>query len=69
MYRTLSNIQWLTEEGRELLPYYRDGDDRGRIYRVRQTGANPGSLPRLANADPVKLLNSSNGWIRDEPSK
>ena len=68
MYRyIIEHPQWLTEEGRiELLPYYRDGDDRGRIYRVRQTGANPGSLPRLANADPVKLLNSSNGWIRDK---
>ncbi|MEC7906754.1 MAG: PVC-type heme-binding CxxCH protein [Verrucomicrobiota bacterium] len=68
MYRyIIEHPQWLTEEGRiELLPYYRDGENRGRIYRVRQKGINPGSLPRLAGADPVDLLNSSNGWMRDK---
>jgi len=68
MYRyIIEHPQWLTEEGRiELLPYYRDGDNRGRIYRVRRRGANPGSLPQLADADPIDLLRSSNGWIRDK---
>ncbi len=70
MYRyMIEHPEWLPPVGREeLRPFYRSGDDRGRIYRVVPEGANPRPVPILANDSPAKLvrrLASSNGIVRD----
>ncbi len=44
------------------LDFYR-GDDRGRIWRVRRSGATDGAEADFSG-DLVKLLESPNGWIR-----
>ncbi len=71
MYRyMIEHPDWLPEEGKaELLPFYREGDDKGRIYRVRLTENAPEAVPALAELDGdglVAQLASSNGWVRDE---
>ncbi len=71
MYRyMIEHPQWLPEEGKaELLPFYREGDDRGRIYRVRPAGATLHPTPNLesmGNEALVAQLGASNGWIRDK---
>jgi len=71
MYRyMIEHPQWLPKEGvEELLPHYRSGDDRGRIYRVSRTGAVAFHALRfdtLGTAEVVAALNSSNGWQRDK---
>src|SRR5947199_2177076 len=57
-------------EGRaELMPHYRAGDDRGRIYRVFPTGHRPPMpqrLDRLALPQLVAALETPNGWQRDK---
>lgn len=66
----IEHPQWLPQKGKEeLLPFYRHGEDRGRIYRVRRTGHAPRDIPRLAGLDTSDLvagLCSPNGWVRDK---
>ena len=70
MYRyMIEHPQFLPPTGKdELLPHYRAGNDRGRIYRVSRDGA-PFRAPRfdrMSTADVVAALDSSNGWMRDK---
>jgi putative membrane-bound dehydrogenase-like protein len=71
MYRfMIEHPEWLPAEGKaELEPYYRAGDDRGRIYRVFPIGRRPAQiatrLDALAPAELVARLESPNGWQRD----
>src|SRR6185369_1810066 len=71
MYRyMIEHPEWLPPEGRaELMPHYRAGDDRGRIYRVFPAGhrpAMPQKLDKLNLKQLVAALDSSNGWQRDK---
>jgi putative membrane-bound dehydrogenase-like protein len=71
MYRyMIEHPEWLPKEGRaELLPHYRLGDDRGRIYRVFPIGVTPRKvtpLDRLSTAELVAALDSPNEWQRDK---
>jgi hypothetical protein len=71
MYRyMIEHPQWLPPEGREeLLPHYREGDDKGRIYRVFPKDSSRRAAPRLDRMGTVELvavLESSNGWRRDK---
>jgi len=68
MYRyMIEHPHWLPEEGKaELLPHYREGEDRGRIYRVRRTSEKIEPVPNLEQGDLVKFLSSPNGWQRDK---
>ena len=71
MYRyMIEHPEWLPPAGRaELMPHYRAGEDRGRIYRVFPAGHRPPmpkrpdklSVPKL-----VAALDSPNGWRRDK---
>jgi putative membrane-bound dehydrogenase-like protein len=70
MYRyMIEHPEWLPDEGkRELEPYYRAGEDRGRIYRVYHKDRPPRPWQQLAEADTLTLcgaLASPNGWQRD----
>lgn len=68
MYRyMIEHPQWLPEKGKkELLPHYREGDDRGRIYRIRRSSDPVEPVPNLEEGDPVAFLSSPNGWQRDK---
>ncbi|MCB1226912.1 MAG: HEAT repeat domain-containing protein, partial [Verrucomicrobiales bacterium] len=71
MYRyMIEHPQWLPPEGKEeLLPHYRLGEDKGRLYRIVKKGAPQGSIPKLADLDAAALaqqLGSPNGWVRDK---
>jgi putative membrane-bound dehydrogenase-like protein len=71
MYRyMIEHPEWLPEEGRqELLPHYRAGEERGRIYRIFPSHQRPGPIPRLgplSTPELVAQLRSPNGWIRDQ---
>jgi putative membrane-bound dehydrogenase-like protein len=71
MYRyMIEHPDWLPENGRaELLPHYRKGDDKGRIYRVFPTNVTPRKplrLDKLSTAELVAALDSSNEWQRDK---
>lgn len=45
---------------------FRAGDDRGRIYRIRRTGAKPRPYaPPKSTGDCVALLSDPNGWRRE----
>ncbi|MBL9182564.1 MAG: c-type cytochrome [Verrucomicrobiaceae bacterium] len=84
MYRyMIEHPQWLPQNGKEeLLPHYREGDDKGRIWKVVRASARSGPAIPIASAaqtDPVSktvtldLANnpatwweSSNGWLRDK---
>ncbi len=71
MYRyMIEHPHWLPQEGRdELLPYYRLGEDRGRIYRIVPEKAEARRLPRLdqwKGPALVAALDSPNGWVRDQ---
>lgn len=62
MYRyMIEHPQWLPQNGKEeLLPHYREGDDKGRIWRV---------VKDHVKSAPVRgygLLASLNGWSRDK---
>jgi putative membrane-bound dehydrogenase-like protein len=71
MYRyMIEHPDWLPKAGKdELLPHYRLGEDRGRIYRVvpiatgRRT---PLRLDRLELRELVAALDSPNDWQRDK---
>jgi putative membrane-bound dehydrogenase-like protein len=70
MYRyMIEHPEWLPDEGkRDFEPYYRAGEDRGRIYRVYHKQRPPRRLQQLAEADTLTLcgaLASPNGWQRD----
>lgn len=72
MYRAMiEHPDWLTPEGREeLLPQYRLGDDKGRIWRVVRDGTPRRGFPAAVIAartptDFVALLDSDNVWQRD----
>ena len=71
MYRyMIEHPDWLPAEGRaELLPHYRLGEDKGRIYRVFPTGTPPRKLTRLdklSSSALVAALDSPNEWQRDK---
>ncbi len=70
MYRyMIEHPQWLPKEGQEeLKPFYRSGDDRGRIYRIYPKGRSPRRVPQLAGQSIEQLVahfESPNGWLRD----
>lgn len=74
MYRyMIEHPDWLTPEGRkELKPFYRHGDDRGRIYRVVKQGTPVRPVPdftQMSTPDLVAALNSPNGIQRDLASQ
>jgi len=71
MYRyMIEHPDWLPANGRaELLPHYRLGEDKGRIYRVFPTGKPPRKLTRLDKLNTTELvaaLDSPNEWQRDK---
>ena len=71
MYRfMIEHPHWLPKNGKEeLLPYYRLGEDRGRIYRILPAKGAPRVAPRLDQLDAAGLvaaLDSPNGWQRDK---
>lgn len=71
MYRyMIEHPDWLPKEGKaELLPHYRAGDDRGRLYRVSRATAAPFLAVRFDTMSTLKLvaaLDSTNGWQRDK---
>ena len=71
MYRyIIEHPQWLPQNGKdELSPFYRLGDDKGRIYRVLPNGARPEPMKNLGamkSGELVTLLESTNGWLRDK---
>jgi putative membrane-bound dehydrogenase-like protein len=70
MYRyMIEHPEYLTPDGREeLKPFYRLGDDRGRLYRVYPEKRRPRPvrrLDRLSTAELVAALDSPSGWQRD----
>jgi putative membrane-bound dehydrogenase-like protein len=75
MYRyMIEHPHWLPKEGQdELRPFFRHGDDRGRIYRIIPRGANvpaPAFLQQrrvqpATTAELTEDLTHSNAWIRD----
>ncbi len=71
MYRyMIEHPDWLPENGRdELLPHYRLGDDKGRLYRIFPVGKTPRTplrLDKLNTAELVAALDSPNEWQRDK---
>ena len=71
MYRyMIEHPDWLPPGGKErMTPLYREGDDRGRIYRIYPKGHRPGPIPRLDKMDTAALvatMESPNGWVRDK---
>lgn len=71
MYRyMIEHPDWLPDEGkREMKPFYRLGEERGRIYRVTKKGQPPVPMPRLdqlAPAELVEKLASPNGIVREK---
>ncbi|HAC90453.1 MAG TPA: hypothetical protein DCF63_07440, partial [Planctomycetaceae bacterium] len=71
MYRyMIEHPDWLPAEGRaELLPHYRLGDDRGRIYRILPSAEPHRPVAKLAGASTPELIGtlaSSNVWLRDK---
>lgn len=70
MYRyMIEHPQWLPQEGKdELKPFYRLGDQMGRIYRVYRKGHQPSLAPnleKLTSKELVAALETRNGWKRD----
>ncbi len=66
----IEHPDWLPPAGRdELLPKYRLGDDRGRMYRIARADVTPGRVPDLRGLDGpglVHQLGSENGFVRDK---
>lgn len=62
MYRyMIEHPQWLPQNGKdELLPHYREGDDKGRIWKITRTPEPP------EGGTTKQDLASSNGWQRDK---
>ncbi len=70
MYRYMvEHPEWLPPVGQaELKPFYRTGNDRGRIWRIVPKGQKPRPVVRLSQLSGPTLaaaLDSSNGWQRD----
>ena len=70
MYRyMIEHPHWLPDVGKEeLRPFYRSGEDRGRIYRVIRTDAPARpivDLSKLSTLELVAALDSPNGPQRD----
>ena len=70
MYRyMIEHPHWLPKEGQdELRPFFRSGEDRGRIYRIVRVGSASRKVPRmdlLSTVELVAALESHNGWQRD----
>jgi putative membrane-bound dehydrogenase-like protein len=70
MYRyMIEHPQWLPENGKsDFLPFYREGDDKGRIYRIFPKGRRPSPgkpLEKMSVDELLALLESPNGWLRD----
>ena len=70
MYRyMIEHPQWLPQNGQdELRPWFRSGEDRGRVYRIVRSDRSNRKVPRLADLSPkqlVAVLESPNGWQRD----
>jgi putative membrane-bound dehydrogenase-like protein len=75
MYRyMIEHPQWLPQNGKEeLLPHYREGDDKGRIWRVVRKDGSAGTPARIcasmfqtADKSVRAPFESANGWIRDK---
>ena len=71
MYRyMIEHPQFLPPVGKEeLLPHYRAGEDRGRLYRVSREGApafRAVRFDKMSTAEVVAALDSTNGWQRDK---
>lgn len=68
MYRlVIEHPQWIPIEWQQKLNV-RDGDDKGRLWRVHPYGVAPRAIPKLADlATPqlVAALDSPSGWQRD----
>lgn len=62
MYRyMIEHPQWLPQNGKdELLPHYREGDDKGRIWKVVRASS------RSAATKAAVTVASTNGWLRDK---
>ncbi|MFI4877050.1 MAG: PVC-type heme-binding CxxCH protein, partial [Blastopirellula sp. JB062] len=74
MYRAvIEHPQWLPQNGKDAVaPYLRAGDGRGRIYRVISKGEQARPIPKFHELSPVelvKLLDHSNGWVRDKAQR
>jgi len=70
MYRyMIEHPQFLPDAGKaELKNFYRQGDDRGRIYRVYRKGQKlrkPPNFETLTSSELVSVLDNRNGWQRD----
>ncbi len=71
MYRAMiEHPQFLPPAGREeMLPHYRRGDDRGRLYRVSRVempAFRPVRLDNVSTYDLVTMLGAPSGWRRDK---
>lgn len=71
MYRyMIEHPRWLPEDGKQALrPFYRHGENRGRIYRIFPEAMPPRAAPNLAELDGQALvaqLENPNGWVRDK---
>lgn len=68
MYRlVIEHPEWIPKQMLDHIGL-RDGEDKGRIYRIRPDGVEPRKMPRLDKATPLELgrmLKSANGWTRD----
>jgi putative membrane-bound dehydrogenase-like protein len=74
MYRyMIEHPQWLPQNGKdELRPWFRTGEDHGRIYRVVRSDRTAREIPRLDELSPEELvarLESPNGWNRDSAQR
>ncbi|MCP4890888.1 MAG: c-type cytochrome, partial [Planctomycetaceae bacterium] len=70
MYRyMIEHPDWLPEQGKnELRPWYRAGEDRGRIYRIVRREDDTKAVSHVIRKtvdDMILGLRSSNGWRRD----
>lgn len=70
MYRyMIEHPQWLPKEGQdELRPFFRSGEDKGRIYRIVRKGRPTRAIPRFSEMSTTQLvdaLESTNAWQRD----
>lgn len=70
MYRFfIDHPDFLPPDGKQdMRPYYRLGEDKGRIYRIYPNGKTPRPIPRLDKLDTAHLvaaLDSPSGWQRD----
>ncbi len=68
MYRyMIEHPEWLPQDGKdELEPYYRLGEDRGRIYRIVRKGVEPREMSDFRSTENlIAILASPNGWQRD----